>query len=78
MSINIYERKDRRGGGYSKRKFTFEVAQQIRIDYESGIFTQEQIAIKYGVSQSLINKILRFKTYTKKQKMFCVVNCKKS
>jgi|TARA_R110000822_G_scaffold167857_1_gene308002 DNA invertase Pin-like site-specific DNA recombinase len=66
MSINIYERKDRRGGGYSKRKFTFEVAQQIRIDYESGIFTQEQIAIKYGVSQSLINKILRFKTYTKK------------
>jgi DNA invertase Pin-like site-specific DNA recombinase len=66
MSINIYERKDRRGGGYSKRKFTFEVAQQIRIDYESGTFTQEQIAIKYKVSQSLINKILRFKTYIKK------------
>lgn len=67
MSINIYERKDRRGGGYSKRKFTFEEAQQIRLDYDSGVFTQEQIAIKYNVSQSLINKILRNKTYTKKQ-----------
>jgi|TARA_R110001592_G_scaffold17515_1_gene73696 DNA invertase Pin-like site-specific DNA recombinase len=66
MSINIYERKDRRGGGYSKRKFTFEEAQQIRLDYDSGVFTQEQIAIKYNVSQSLINKILRNKTYTKK------------
>jgi len=66
MSINIYERKDRRGGGYSKRKFTFEEAQQIRLDYDSGVFTQEQIGIKYNVSQSLINKILRNKTYTKK------------
>ncbi len=50
MSINIYERKDRRGGGFAKRKFTFEVAQQIRTDYESGVFTQEQIAIKHEVS----------------------------
>jgi|TARA_R110000787_G_scaffold46259_7_gene112380 hypothetical protein len=66
MSINIYERKDRRGGGYAKRKFTYEEAQQIRLDYDSGVFTQEQIAIKYDVSQSLINKILRNKTYTKK------------
>jgi len=65
MSINIYERKDRRGGGYAKRKFTYEEAQQIRIEYESGIYTQEQIAIKYGVSQSLINKILKNKTYMK-------------
>jgi len=66
MSINIYERKDRRGGGFAKRKFTYEEAQQIKIDYASGIFTQEQIAIKYGVSQSLINKILKNKTYIKK------------
>ena len=65
MSINVFERKDRRGGGYAKRKFTYEEAQQIRIEYESGVFTQEQIAIKYGVSQSLINKILRNKTYLK-------------
>tara|TARA_R110002051_G_scaffold85502_4_gene150709 strand:+ start:121 stop:321 length:201 start_codon:yes stop_codon:yes gene_type:complete len=65
MSINVFERKDRRGGGFAKRKFTYEEAQQIRIEYESGVFTQEQIAIKYGVSQSLINKILRNKTYLK-------------
>ena len=65
MSINIYERKDMRGGGYAKRKFTFAEAQSIRIEYETGTFTQAQLAIKYAVSQSIINKILRYKTYIK-------------
>jgi DNA-binding MarR family transcriptional regulator len=65
MSINIYERKDRRGGGYAKRKFTFEEAQVIRLEYETGAYTQEQLARKYKVSQSIINKILRYKTYIK-------------
>ena len=65
MSINIYERKDRRGGGYAKRKFTFEEAQAIRLEYETGVYTQEQLACKYKVSQSIINKILRYKTYIK-------------
>ena len=65
MSINIYDRKDRRGGGYAKRKFTFDEAQAIRIEYETGAYTQQQLAIKYEVSQSIINKILRYKTYTK-------------
>ena len=65
MSINIYERKDRRGGGYAKRKFTFDEAQSIRIEYETGTYTQEQLALKYKVSQSIINKILRYKTYIK-------------
>jgi len=65
MSINIYERKDRRGGGYAKRKFTFEEAQKIRLEYESGQYTQDQLAIKYHVSQPIINKILRYKTYIK-------------
>ena len=27
MSINIYDRKDMRGGGYAKRKFTLEEAE---------------------------------------------------
>ena len=58
MSINIYERKDMRGGGYAKRKFTFQEAQSIRLEYETGMFTQAQLAIKYGVSQSIINKRL--------------------
>jgi hypothetical protein len=65
MSINIYERKDMRGGGYAKRKFTFTEAQSIRIEYETGTFTQAQLAVKYAVSQSIINKILRYKTYIK-------------
>ena len=65
MSVNVFERKDRRGGGYAKRKFTYEEAQQIRLDYDTGTYTQEQIAVKYNVSQSLINKILRRKTYLK-------------
>tara|TARA_R110000751_G_scaffold123493_3_gene224467 strand:+ start:82 stop:282 length:201 start_codon:yes stop_codon:yes gene_type:complete len=65
MSISIYERKDRRGGGYSKRKFTFKEAQMVRLEYETGTYTQVQLSIKYGVSQSIINKILRYKTYIK-------------
>jgi hypothetical protein len=63
MSINIFERKDMRGGGYAKRKFTFKEAQQIRLEYESGAYTQKQLAIKYDVSQPLINQILCYKTY---------------
>tara|TARA_R100000664_G_scaffold33984_1_gene53155 strand:- start:927 stop:1127 length:201 start_codon:yes stop_codon:yes gene_type:complete len=65
MSINIYERKDRRGGGYAKRKFTYEEAQKIRLEYETGAYTQEQLAESYQVSQSIINKILKYKTYIK-------------
>ena len=40
MSINIYDRKDRRGGGYAKRKFTFDEAQAIRIEYETEASSQ--------------------------------------
>ena len=53
-----------RGGGYAKRKFTFKEAQAIRVEYESGAYTQQQLAIKYDVSQPLINQILCYKTYT--------------
>tara|TARA_R110002051_G_scaffold9906_2_gene37761 strand:- start:460 stop:660 length:201 start_codon:yes stop_codon:yes gene_type:complete len=65
MSISIYERKDRRGGGYAKRKFTFEEAEMIREEYKTGVFTQEQLAQKYSVSQPLMNQILTKKTYIK-------------
>ena len=65
MSISIYDRKDRRGGGYAKRKFTFEEAEMIREEYKTGIFTQTQLATKYQVSQPLINQILSKKTYNK-------------
>lgn len=65
MSINIYDRKDMRGGGYAKRKFTYEEAEKVRVDYKTGKFTQHDLASMYKVSQSIINKILRFKTYVK-------------
>ena len=65
MSISIYDRKDRRGGGYARRKFTFDEAEMIREEYKEGVFTQEQLAVKYGVSQPLMNQILRKKTYKK-------------
>lgn len=65
MSINIYDRKDMRGGGYAKRKFTYEEAEKVRADYSTGKYTQHQLASIYKVSQSIINKILRFKTYVK-------------
>ena len=65
MSVSIYDRKDRRGGGYSKRKFTFQEAEMIREEYKTGVFTQQQLAQKYSVSQPLMNYILNKKTYKK-------------
>ena len=50
MSISIYDRKDRRGGGYSKRKFTYEEAEMIREEYKTGVFTQQQLAKKNGLN----------------------------
>ena len=63
MSVNIYDRKDRRGGGYAKRKFTLEEAEEIRKEYSAGGISQTKLAVKYGVSQPIINMILRGKTY---------------
>jgi ribosome-binding protein aMBF1 (putative translation factor) len=65
MSINIYDRKDMRGGGYAKRKFTLEEAEQIRNEYKAGGISQTKLGEKYGVSQPIINMILRGKTYNK-------------
>tara|TARA_R110000803_G_scaffold137019_2_gene204029 strand:- start:412 stop:615 length:204 start_codon:yes stop_codon:yes gene_type:complete len=58
-------RKDSRGGGYSRRKFTFEEAETIREEYKSGQYTQHRLAEKYKVSQPLIAQILLHKTYCK-------------
>ena len=65
MSINIYDRKDMRGGGYAKRKFTLEEADNIRKEYGAGGISQTKLGEKYGVSQPIINMILRGKTYNK-------------
>lgn len=65
MSINIYDRKDMRGGGYAKRKFTLEEAEEIRKEYKQGGVSQNQLARKYEVSQPIINMLLKGKTYIK-------------
>ena len=65
MSINIYDRKDMRGGGYAKRKFTLEEAEAIREEYKAGGISQNQLARKYEVSQPIINMLLKRKTYIK-------------
>ena len=65
MSINPFERKDSRGGGYAKRKFTLQEAIEIREEYNRGGVSQNQLARKYNVSQPIINMLLRKKTYTK-------------
>jgi ribosome-binding protein aMBF1 (putative translation factor) len=65
MSISIYDRKDRRGGGYAKRKFTLEEAEAIREEYKAGGISQNQLAKKYNVSQPIINMLLKGKTYCK-------------
>ena len=53
MSVNPFERKDRRGGGYAKRK------------YKEGGISQNQLARKYNVSQPIINMLIKQKTYIK-------------
>ena len=65
MSIKIYDRKDMRGGGYAKRKFTLEQAEEIRKEYKQGGISQNQLARKYEVSQPIINMLLKGKTYIK-------------
>ena len=61
----MYIRKDMRGGGYAKRKFTLEEANNIRLEYQKGNISQNKLAKKYNVSQAIINMLLNKKTYTK-------------
>jgi len=63
MGVNRLERKDRRGGGYARRKFTTEEANKIREEYLKGGISQSGLAKKYGTSQPLINQIISGKTY---------------
>ena len=65
MDINIYDRKDMRGGCYAKIKFTLEEAEEMRKEYKQGGVSQNQLARKYEVSQPIINMLLKGKTYIK-------------
>ena len=54
--IKLEDRKDMRGGGYSRRKFTEEEAQAIRDEYNNAKekITISSLARKYNVSQPLM------------------------
>jgi group I intron endonuclease len=47
------------------RKLTIEIAEQIRMEYNTGLITQKQLGIKYGLAQSTIFNIIKNVTYTK-------------
>lgn len=47
------------------RKLTFEKAETIRKEYETGLYTQKQLGIKYGLSQDCIFNIVHKLTYIK-------------
>lgn len=61
--IKTADRKDHRGGGYSKRKFTFYEAEGIRGEHEGGTMSISELARKYGVSQPLMYQLINRTTY---------------
>ena len=64
--IRIEDRKDSRGGGYSRRKFTVAEADAIREEYNTTTekITISSLARKYKVSQPLMYQLIKGKTYT--------------
>ena len=63
--IKLEDRKDMRGGGYSKRKFTMEEVEEIRGEYAMGGIKGgiSGLARKYGVSQPLMYQLIKGTTY---------------
>ena len=59
--IKIEDRKDSRGGGYSRRKFTVDEADAIRKEYNTSTqkITISSLARKYCVSQPLMYQLLQ-------------------
>jgi len=66
--IKVGDRKDSRGGGYSRRKFTVAEADAIRLEFNTATdkITISAMARKYEVSQPLMYQLLKGTTYTDK------------
>lgn len=64
--IKLEDRKDSRGGGYSRRKFTVEEADAIRKEYNTSTqkISISSLARKYSVSQPLMYQLIKGTTYT--------------
>lgn len=63
--IKIEDRKDMRGGGYARRKFTVEEADNIRTEYKTSTpkVSVSSLARKYSVSQPLMYQLIKGTTY---------------
>jgi len=66
--IRLEDRKDLRGGGYARRKFSVEEADAIRKEYNTSTqkITISSLARKYSVSQPLMYQLIKGTTYTDK------------
>lgn len=64
--IKLEDRKDLRGGGYSRRKFSVEEADVIRKEYHTSTekISISSLARKYKVSQPLMYQLIKGTTYT--------------
>mgnify|MGYP003638925630 FL=1 len=64
--IKTEDRKDMRGGGYSRRKFNPEEVDAIRKEYSTATdkITISSLARKYKVSQPLMYQMIKGSTYT--------------
>ena len=68
--IRVEDRKDTRGGGYSRRKFTVAEADAIREEYNTSTqkITISSLARKYIVSQPLMYQLINGTTYTEERR----------
>ena len=53
----------RRPGGHFREKITAEQRQEIREKYATGAFTQTQLAVEYGVTQTRVSDIITGRDY---------------
>lgn len=66
--IKLVDRKDFRGGGYARRKFTIQEAKKIRREYRRRGEKGERVCVsalakEHKVSQPLMYQLLNGKTY---------------
>lgn len=52
------------------QKITFELAEVIRSEYMTGLFTMQKLAEKYDLVKSTIHKIIKYKVYKNDQALY--------
>ena len=51
-----------------KYKINFEIAEEIRKDWNTGNYKQRQLSEKYGIPQNAINKVVNFEIWVNKER----------